>query len=135
MFKPDYVVFVTQRTHRIDLTCAEAKAPGNTATFPRSDLVKLGQEMRWMLNRLVTEGVHWPVVGGILIRGFNMTIYKMQVTNPGTYAMVELSSISLFKTMNELTSVPVIVANMIQLKVRCYCGFWNILEYSICLHD
>ena len=79
--------------------------------------MNLGQEMRWMINRLVAEDVHWPVVGGILISGFDMAIYKMQVTNPSTYLMVELSQVSLFKNMSELSMVPVIVANLIQLKV------------------
>ncbi|KAI7885019.1 hypothetical protein K492DRAFT_181968 [Lichtheimia hyalospora FSU 10163] len=49
----------------------------------------------------VTEGAHWSVVEGILISGFNMTIYKVYVANTGTYAMVELSSMNLFKTMSE----------------------------------
>ncbi|CEP13917.1 hypothetical protein [Parasitella parasitica] len=62
-FKPDYVLFVTQRSHCLDLiTSAEAKSPSNRAVFPKSDLVRTGQEMRWMFTKLVRERVQNPVV-------------------------------------------------------------------------
>lgn len=76
-----------------------------------------------MVNRLIAEGVHRPVVGGILISGFNMTIYKtykiLQYASdkPGIYIMVEQSRMALFKTMDELSFVPVIVSDSRQLKV------------------
>jgi hypothetical protein len=73
-FKPDHAVFVKQRSLRLDLSCAEAKSPVNTAIFPKSDLVKIGQEMKWMLNKIIREGVEMPVVGGVLATGFNMYI-------------------------------------------------------------
>ncbi|KAI7855917.1 hypothetical protein BDC45DRAFT_80354 [Circinella umbellata] len=50
-FKPDYVIFITKRSNRLDLTCAEAKSRINNHVFPKSDLVKPGQEMRWMVNK------------------------------------------------------------------------------------
>ncbi|KAG1373432.1 hypothetical protein G6F61_010186 [Rhizopus arrhizus] len=73
-FKPAYAVFVKQRSLRLDLSCAEAKSPVNTAIFPKSDLVKIGQEMKWMLNKIIREGVEMPVVGGVPATGFNMYI-------------------------------------------------------------
>ncbi|KAI9473770.1 MAG: hypothetical protein EXX96DRAFT_541437 [Benjaminiella poitrasii] len=116
LFKPDYVVFITQRSHRLDLLCAEAKSPVSTI-FPKSDLVKVGQEMRWMLNRLVREGVRNPVVGGIVISGFQVQTYKMELIDNGVYRIVELSKTLLFKNIHELILTPNILSNLLQLKV------------------
>ncbi|KAI8641058.1 hypothetical protein BD408DRAFT_444635 [Parasitella parasitica] len=115
-FKPDYVIFITQRSNRLDLSCVEAKSPINKHTFPKSDLVKLGQEMRWMLNKLVMEGVEKPVVGGILISGFQIQTYKMELIDIGVYRMVELSKTLFFRNIQELTLIPTIVSNLLQLK-------------------
>ncbi|KAG2202175.1 hypothetical protein INT46_007690, partial [Mucor plumbeus] len=116
-FKPDYVIFITQRSHRLDLSCAEAKSPiNNRIIFPKSDLVKLGQEMRWMLNKLVREGVGKPVVGGILVTGFQTQTYKMELIDIGVYRMVELSKTLFFRNIHELTLIPTIVSNLLQLK-------------------
>ncbi|CDH56918.1 predicted protein [Lichtheimia corymbifera JMRC:FSU:9682] len=40
----------------------------------------------------------------------------MQIANPSTFAMLELMRMTLFKTMNELSLVPIIVSSLIQLK-------------------
>lgn len=117
-FKPDYVVFVKQRSQRFDLTCAEAKSPTNTAVFPKSDLVKISQEMKWMANKLIREGVEMPVVGGVLAVGFNMFTYKMELIDAGIYRMVELSKTTLFQNFQGLALIPNIVASLLQLKVR-----------------
>ncbi|KAI9005453.1 hypothetical protein CLU79DRAFT_781547 [Phycomyces nitens] len=115
-FKPDYAVFVKQRSLRLDLLCAEAKSPVNTAVFPKSDLVKIAQEMKWMLNKLVREGVEAPVVGGVLVNGFTIYTFKMELIDSGIYRMVQLSKILLFKNFQELVLLPTIVANLLQLK-------------------
>lgn len=90
-FKPDYVLFVLQRSQRLDLTCVEAKSPSNRSVFPKSDLVKIGQEMRWMYNKLVVEGVQNPVVGDILISGYDMFTFKMDMIDDSVYRLTELS--------------------------------------------
>lgn len=73
--------------------------------------------MRWMLNKLVQEGVGRPVVGGILISGFHMQTYKMELIDVGVYRMVELSETLFFRNIHELTLIPTIVSNLLQLKV------------------
>lgn len=99
-FKPNYVLFVTQRSYRLDLTCAEAKSPSNRAVFPKSDLLKTGQEMRWMFNKLVREGIQNPVVGGILISGYDMHTFKMDMVDDSIYRLTELSKTLIFRNLN-----------------------------------
>lgn len=116
-FKPDYAIFVKQRSLRLDLSCAEAKSPVNTAVFPKSDLIKIAQEMKWMLNKLVREGVETPVVGGVLITGFTMYTFKMELIDASIYRMVQLSKTLLFRNFQGLVLLPTIVSNLLQLKV------------------
>ncbi|KAI8140898.1 hypothetical protein BJV82DRAFT_194512 [Fennellomyces sp. T-0311] len=116
-FKPDYIVFIAQKAARFDITCAEAKSPSNSrATFPRSDFTKLGLELKWMINTLVRNGIQDPVVGGVLIRGFELSTYKMELSHPGVYRFVELSKTTIFKSIQQMSLVPSIAANLIQLK-------------------
>lgn len=74
--------------------------------------------MKWMLNKIIREGVEMPVVGGVFVTGFNMYTFKMELIDAGIYRMVQLSKTSLFKDFLGLVSFPNIVANLSQLKVR-----------------
>lgn len=98
-FKPDYAIFVKQRSLRLDLSCAKAKSPVNTAMFLESDLVEIAQEMKWMRRKLVKEGVERPVVGGVLITGFTMYTFKMELIDASIiYKMVQLNQTLLFQS-------------------------------------
>lgn len=108
---------MSQKAQRLDLTIAEAKSPNNRSAFPKSDLVKLGQEMRWALNKLIREGVQNPVVGGVLLCGFDMYTFKIELPYPNKYIMTELSKTLLFRSLAELPMLPTVVANLLQLKV------------------
>lgn len=68
-FKPDYVAYVRTRSTRHDLTIAEVKPTESSSRKPPSDLVKLGQQMKLMLNNLVSYKIPNPVVCGILVEG------------------------------------------------------------------
>lgn len=85
--------------------------------FPKSDLVKIAQEMKWMLNKLVREGVEMLVVGGVLITGFTMYTFKMELIDASIYRMVQLSKTLLFRNLQGLVLLPTIVSNLLQLKV------------------
>ncbi|KAI9261587.1 hypothetical protein BDA99DRAFT_537972 [Phascolomyces articulosus] len=61
-------------------------------------------------------GVKQPVIGGVLISGIVMHTYKMELTDVGIYRMTELSQTSTLRNMQELTLVPTIVANLLQLR-------------------
>ncbi|KAI9273292.1 hypothetical protein EDC94DRAFT_510795, partial [Helicostylum pulchrum] len=84
----------------------------------KSDLVKLGQEMRWALNKLIREGIHQnPVVGCVLLCGFDMYTFKIELAYPSRYIMTKLSKTLEFHSLAELPMLPTVVANLLQLKV------------------
>jgi hypothetical protein len=114
------VVFVQHSKDRYDIGVSEIKSPFNPNCINNgeSDLVKIGKEMAWMLNALIREGVEQPVVCGILLRGLNMTTFKMDLSYPQTYRLIELSSINLFESLQGISVLPTILRNIIQVKVR-----------------
>ncbi len=74
--------------------------------------------MRWILNKLVQEGVNAPVVGGVFVSGFKIQTFTMDLVEDGKYRMVELSEASLYKNLHELALLPKIVSNILQVKVN-----------------
>lgn len=68
-FKPDYIAFVKTRSNRYDLTIAEVKPMDAHSGKPPSDLVKLGQQMKVMINNLIAHKISSPAVCGILVEG------------------------------------------------------------------
>lgn len=103
-----------QRPDRLDVMRAEAKSPLDKTAFPKSDTVKIGQEMKWMLNRLIW--VEKPVVCGVLIIGFTMVTYKMELVEEGIYQMVQLGKTTLYSDLKGLILIPNIVSLLLQLK-------------------
>lgn len=70
----------------------EFKPPGFSLCF-ESDLVKIGKEMRSMLNALIRIGVTNPSIGGILIQGSHVSTYKFDIIAPKIYRMIKLSDL------------------------------------------
>lgn len=96
-YKPDFVIFVNHSQDRYDVGVSEIKSPHRKGvnTIVESDQVKIGKEMASMINYLVMEGVNHPVVGVILLEGYKMKTYKMDLQYPKIYRMIELSSMNL----------------------------------------
>ncbi|CEG80215.1 hypothetical protein RMATCC62417_14584 [Rhizopus microsporus] len=66
-FKPDYAAYIKIRSTRYNIAIAEIKLTNNRSSKPPSDLDKLGQQRKIMVNSLVNEHVSAPVVCGILV--------------------------------------------------------------------
>ncbi|CDH49760.1 predicted protein [Lichtheimia corymbifera JMRC:FSU:9682] len=117
-FKPDFIVFVTQSSKQFNVGAAEIKPPGkaNSTNNGESDRVKLGHEMKAMLDDLISYGVESPVVGGISLEGCSMSTYKMSLDHPQVYKLIQLSTIAIFNNTQELVLLPPILKNLIQVK-------------------
>lgn len=112
-------MFVTQSSKQFNVGAAEIKPPGkaNSTNNGESDRVKLGHEMKAMLDDLISYGVESPVVGGILLEGCSMSTYKMSLDHPQVYKLIQLSTIAIFNNTQELVLLPPILKNLIQVKV------------------
>lgn len=109
-FKPDYIVFVSHSQDRYDLDISKIKAPINkySNNVTESDLVKTGKELQWMINSLIRRGVHDPVVCGIMLKGYTMNTYKMDLNYSHIFQMIELSSVNIRNNLQGVVSLPVI---------------------------
>ncbi|KAI7854488.1 hypothetical protein BDC45DRAFT_535502 [Circinella umbellata] len=107
-FKADFVVFVSYRNDRYDIAVSEVKPRlnANTNNVVESDLVKIGKEMKWMINNLIKCGTENPVVWSILLQGFVLTTYKINLLYPKIYYMIGVKSVTLPKSLHEVTSLP-----------------------------
>jgi hypothetical protein len=86
--KPNFAAKTKGIQSWVSVVVGEFKKPGFSAGF-ESDLVKIGKEMRLMLNVLVCLGVPNPSVGGILVQGRQISTFKFDVVAPKLYRMVK----------------------------------------------
>lgn len=70
---PDYVNYVRLRGTSIELMAIEVKKPGNNKE--ESDLVRLGKELKTMVNKMVKTSVKNPVAVGVLVKGKHTHAY------------------------------------------------------------
>ena len=110
---------MSYRNDRYDIAVSEVKprSNANTNNVVESDLVKIGKEMKWMINNLIKRGTENPVVCGILLQGFVLTTYKMNLLYPKIYHMIGVKSVTLPKSLHEVTSLPPALKAMLQIKV------------------
>lgn len=68
-------------------------------------------------NASPPKKVQNPVVSDILISGYAMHTIKMDMADGGIYRLTEMNKTLIFRSLNELTMLPIIVSNLLQLKV------------------
>lgn len=70
-FRTDYVVFVAPIQRSVALMTVEVKAPGSEKRSENgsNDFIKLGKEMKAMVDTLIALDVAQPVVCGLLVEG------------------------------------------------------------------
>jgi hypothetical protein len=83
-----------------------------------SDFVKTGNELQLMTNSPIKDGAKDPVVCGIVLKGYTMHTYKMDLAYSHLYRMIELSSINISNNLQGAVSLPAILRNMLQVKVK-----------------
>ncbi|KAI8079484.1 hypothetical protein BDF21DRAFT_420200 [Thamnidium elegans] len=114
-YKPDFGVYVNGLSKRFVVLVAEFK-PVESKQRQESDLVKIGKQMRIMLNELLAIGVKDPVSSGILVSRDTMYTFKMHLAGENLYVMTQLSAIQVVKTHDDLTCIPIIVSKLVQIK-------------------
>ncbi|KAG2217809.1 hypothetical protein INT45_005639 [Circinella minor] len=74
-----------------------------------------------------------PVVSGVLVQGYEMSTYKMGMADSKMHRLIKLGWCSIFKSLQEFNSIPIILSHVIQLKVQendtLYCAL--LLEMEI----
>lgn len=115
-YKPDFGIYVNGLSQRFEVVVGEFEAPKGHCQG-ESDTIKIGKEMRTMINRLVTIGVEDPVVCGVLVSGGCLSTYKMELRGPKLYVMARLSKLNLIRTSDDLVMLPILVSRIAQVQV------------------
>ncbi|KAI8139785.1 hypothetical protein BJV82DRAFT_626136 [Fennellomyces sp. T-0311] len=114
----DYIGSHTTTTGaKYDLLVVEVKPPAKSSRNQlQSDFVKLGKEMKDIIDALIDFGVEAPCACGILVEGFAVKTYSMQLKCEGVYVMLHHESVRLLETPEDVHSLPAIVECFVQLK-------------------
>ncbi|ORY89231.1 hypothetical protein BCR43DRAFT_500114 [Syncephalastrum racemosum] len=116
--KADYVVYHPAPDQNIyDLITFEVKPPEKSSEAQtESDFVKVGKEMKTALDCLIDLGLENPVVGGVLVKGYEATTFKLQLEAEGVYFMNTLANVHLLRSPMDVTLLPQIVESLLQLR-------------------
>lgn len=114
--KPDFGIYANGLSQRFVVLVAEVKRI-ESRQKPENDKVKLGKEMKIMINELFDVGIQDPVVSGILVMDDHLYFYTMHLGGPKTYILTELSSTPVTKSADNLVLIPSIVSKLVQLEV------------------
>jgi hypothetical protein len=102
--------------HTYDVLTVEIKPPKKSSESQlESDLVKVGKEMKDMIDALVDLGIETPTVAGALLEDFTMTTYTMQLVCEGVYIMLERNKVYLLRSSGDLSITPGITESLMQL--------------------
>lgn len=110
-----YTVFGSVKS---SVLVAEFK-PSNQNSYVESDLVKLGKQMKMMMNQLVSIGVVEPKVCGILCEGDSLCTYVMDLAAPKLYRMICIANVKVFKNIDQISFLPEILSHLLCLHKIC----------------
>ncbi|KAI8967535.1 hypothetical protein BDF20DRAFT_840088 [Mycotypha africana] len=91
---PDFVLYLdTLTATKFELFVVEEKKPGNFSNgHLETDLIKFEKEMQLALDKLIEKKVKDPEVVALIVEGYKVTTFKMDLRYNGQYRMIELSS-------------------------------------------
>ncbi|KAG2198078.1 hypothetical protein INT47_011913 [Mucor saturninus] len=110
--KPDYGIYANGLSHRFVVLVAEVK-PIEGRQKLENDKVKIGKEMKIMMNELFDVGIHDPVVFGILIMDDHLYTYALHLGGPKAYISTEFSSTSVTKSSENLVLILSIIFKLV----------------------
>ncbi|KAF7725667.1 hypothetical protein EC973_009474 [Apophysomyces ossiformis] len=113
--KPDFMVTSTCVSFPLAIVVGEFKPPQFNSNQNESDIVKIGKEMRGMLNDLVKKNTPNPVVCGVLVQGFAISTFVLDLPASKLYRMTKIAEVSMFQSLDQICNLPVIVAKLVQL--------------------
>ncbi|CEG65603.1 hypothetical protein RMATCC62417_02354 [Rhizopus microsporus] len=114
-YKPDWFAYVKPWIKKFKLATCEIKPPSKVGRGDISDFVKLGIEMRDMLDEILSIGVDDASVFGILIEGKQVSTYAMN-TKSGVFRMIQLGEYNAIEKLSELGHFPALFTGLMQVK-------------------
>ncbi|KAI8081810.1 uncharacterized protein B0P05DRAFT_447289, partial [Gilbertella persicaria] len=117
-YQPDWCASVKFWKNKYNIIATEAKSKANQNRGIISDYVKLGRELKLMLEKLIYSGVNEPEVYGLLLKGGVLEIYMMDIKVDGIYRFVEIDTVNLVTNFTEMTNLMRTLPILYRLKER-----------------
>jgi hypothetical protein len=114
--KPDWTLYIKPWFKKFEITSCEVKPPGKVGRGDVSDFVKIGLELKGMLDSIVEIGVENASVFGILVEGQSISFYCMNVVGPA-YCLYQLGSPQLITKSSQLPLFPSLFETFLKFKV------------------
>jgi len=129
--KPDFGVFVSGQPKAHLLVVEVKPVKYHTADGGwRNDLVKLGNEMKDIIDLIVNDGVEPIEVCGLLVEGFRCDLFVMDLKFDAIYRMIRLGRFYLPQDRHNFDVLPGVINILLQTKsiiiksaehcVKCY---------------
>ncbi|GAA5800827.1 hypothetical protein HPULCUR_006266 [Helicostylum pulchrum] len=119
MMIPDLALYIDPLSViNFELFIVEVKKHGNFSNGTlENDMIKLGKEMKLAVDKLITHKVDSPEIIGLLIRGLNVTVMKMDLQYNGQYRLIEISTFFLVRdTIDDIMLIPSIIQKLDQVR-------------------
>ncbi|KAJ8664067.1 hypothetical protein O0I10_000345 [Lichtheimia ornata] len=100
----------------VECIAGEVKKPHTRKIAVETDLFKLGNVMKLMLDEIIESKSGHYVVAGIHIHGFSCCTYKMDLKYHATYRLIELANFDLMKNASDFRSAVTSFEEFLQVK-------------------
>jgi len=89
---PDFTVSTSAKNKKQHLLVAEVKSPKHSSKALPDDLVKLGNEMKDSLDKMLDDGIDARdmVICGLHVQGLRCSLFTMDLKYDGVYRMILL---------------------------------------------
>ncbi|KAL1927388.1 hypothetical protein VTP01DRAFT_4017 [Rhizomucor pusillus] len=114
-YKPDYMVYFRYTKGKKNLFTAEVKPIARQADAV-NDTVKLGYELKLMMDRLLAARVPSAVVCGLVVKGSVCAVYAMDFKYEAIYRMTKCCEFELPYSLKTIPLLPQAVEGMLQLR-------------------
>ncbi|CAO3653540.1 unnamed protein product [Cunninghamella echinulata] len=115
VYKPDYTASAASRDgDKFDLFVIEVKAPGRNQNS--NDKVKIGEQMKVMLNALHKRKLSQWVVCGLLVDGYRCESFIMTLNHEAIYSMVNIDTFHLVRDFKDIPLLKTTIESLIQIR-------------------
>ncbi|KAI7899592.1 uncharacterized protein BX663DRAFT_576921 [Cokeromyces recurvatus] len=116
--KPDFMIGTKVKSKELYFFFVEVKRPETTSKYqPEDDYAKLMKQMKGSVDEQLCLGVQNPSSLGLLVEGFDCTLFQMMLLADGVYMPMAINRFSLIEQSHHLVHLPSIVEAFYFVKV------------------
>ncbi|OBZ87593.1 hypothetical protein A0J61_04345 [Choanephora cucurbitarum] len=120
MLKPDFCIVYEFKGNGVRLLAITVKLPNAASSQLLSDRSKLGLEMKRMVDEQTIQGSFEPKSFGVLVEGFECTLFVCTLEQNGCYLFVKVEKLWMLRSWDDMMIIPDLVRAFMKIKAICY---------------